>query len=111
MAETVGELAAKRAGEPEFLMGGSAAPAKRAGKKAADGEDLEPMPLKHYTNLSLFAHHRDALERYAWDRKRKRFTTKYDLGAVVRDVLDYWLEHEKEVGAWIARKHRSQGNR
>ena len=112
MAETVGALAARRAGEPEFVMGGPAAPAKRAGKKTVDaGEDLEPLPAKYYTNVSLFEYHREALERHAWERKRKRFTRKYDLGAVIRDVLDYWLDHEKEVGAYIARKHKAQGKR
>jgi hypothetical protein len=113
MAESVGELAAKRAGEPEFLMGGQAAPAKRAGKRAKVEavEDLQPLPARIYTNITLFEHHREALERYAWDRKRKRITRKIDMGAVVRDVLDYWLDHEKEVADWIKRKHTAQGQR
>jgi hypothetical protein len=115
MAETVGEMAAKRAGEPEFLMGGSAAPAKRSGKKGAASADamadMQPMARKVYTNFSISEGHREYLEDLAWHRKRKRLTNKFDMSGVLRDFIDYCMANEKEVGAWIARQHKSQGNR
>lgn len=114
MAETVGALAARRADEPDFMMGTQGAPAKRARSKAdaAAMNDMQPMARKVYTNFSISEGHREYLEDVAWHRKRKRLTNKFDMSGVLRDFIDYCMANEKEVGAWIARQQqRQQGKR
>jgi hypothetical protein len=113
MAETVGAAAAKRATEPDFILGSTGARAKRARKEAApaDGAELEPMPAKIYTSFSIADRHRKALDNHAWERKQLGYTNKFDLSAVLRDALDFWLDHEKEARAWVARRNKTQTRR
>jgi hypothetical protein len=113
MAAAVGENAAKRAAEPDFILPAAGARAKRAGHRppAVPSGDLEPMVNKVYTNFSIAPQHRQALQRHARHRQDVGFTNKYDLSSVLRDWIDYCLDNEKEVGAWIARRYKAQGKR
>ena len=111
----MGETAARRQAGPEFQLG-AGAPAKRARKTGAGAVELiglVPMSKKVYTSFSIAEEHRTALETHAWARKQGGITTKFDLSTVLRDVLDYWMANEEEVGAWLSKRNRntSQGKR
>ncbi len=111
----MGETAARRQAGPEFQLGAGAPPkrARKTGGGPVELVGLVPMSRKVYTSFSIDEVHRTALETHAWARKQGGITNKFDLSTVLRDVLDFWMANEEEVGAWLKKRNNkaAQGKR
>lgn len=118
--EQIAELEERRSARAAFSVDEGPAPKpRRAAKKAtakvkAEAPELPALPQQPatvYTSFSIRQSHREALREHAFARLSAGHNTRNDVSAVLRDVLDFWQAHTKEVNAWIATTYNAQGKR
>jgi hypothetical protein len=118
MGDSVQELRARRSTEDAPFITGAPAKARAAKRSSKKAEEAAATPLpgldlglaprstrKEYVTFAITTGQRDAIQRHAMARMEMGFTHKIELSAVLRDVLDHWLAHEKEVNVWISKTY------
>jgi hypothetical protein len=74
-------------------------------RKRADSEEPSATPRQLFnTSFSVFVQHRDLLRTVAFQRASSGAAARNDVGAVLRDVLDFWVDRRDEFEEWLRQR-------